>query len=173
VRENLSLAVWFISQIRGLYRIEDEIRGLPPAERQTRRQERAPALCDVMKAKAQELQPALLPQSTLGKALNYSLNEYDALTGYLRDGRFEIDNNLVKDAIRPTAGGRKRGLFLGFPEAGWRSAVIYSMIGSCRRRGINPQEYRTDVLGRLTGLKTHQLEPLLPCNWKPPTLNSS
>ena len=68
---------------------------------------------------------------------------------------------------------RKRWLLLGHPEAGWRSAVIYSMIGSCRQRGLNPQEYLTDVLRRLPGLKTHQLEPLLPYDWKPPTLNSS
>jgi hypothetical protein len=73
-----------------------------------------------MKAKALELQPTLLPQSTLGKALNYFLHEYEALTGYLRDGRFEIDNNLVENAIRPTAVGRKRWLFLGHPQAGWR-----------------------------------------------------
>jgi hypothetical protein len=57
--------------------------------------------------------------------------------------------------------------------AGWRSAVIYSMIGSCGRRGLNPQEYLTDVLRRLPGLTIHHLEPLLPGNWKPPTLNSS
>ena len=101
------------------------------------------------------------------------VSEYAALTEYLRDGRFEIDNNLVENAIRPRAVGRKRWLFLGHPEAGWRSAVIYSMIGGCRRRGLNPQEYLTDVLGRLPGLKTHQLELLLPCNWKPPTTNSS
>ena len=125
------------------------------------------------KAQTLKLQPTLLPQSTLGKALNYFLHEYDALTGYLRDGRFEIDNNLVENAIRPTAVGRKRWLFLGHPRAGWRSAVIYSMIGSCWRRGLNPQEYLTDVLRRLPGLKTHQLEPLLPGNWKPPTTNSS
>jgi len=173
VRENLSVAVGFISQIRSLYRIEDEIRGLPPAERHARRLERAPALWDALKAQARELQPTLLPQSTLGKALNYFLREYDALTGYLRDGRFEIDNNLVENAIRPTAVGRKRWLFLGHPDAGWRSAVIYSLIGSCRRRGLNPQEYLTDVLGRLPGLKINQLEPLLPGNWKPPTTNSS
>ncbi|MGA2076374.1 MAG: transposase [Terriglobia bacterium] len=173
VRENLPVAVGFISQIRALYRIEDEILGLSPAERYARRQERAPALWDALKTKAQELQPTLLPQSTLGKALNYFLNEYDALTGYLRDGRFEIDNNLVENAIRPTAAGRKRWLFLGHPDAGWRSAVIYSMIGSCRRRSLNPQEYLTDVLGRLPGLKINQLEPLLPGNWKPPTTNSS
>jgi transposase len=173
VRENLSVAVGLISQIRALYRIEDEIRGLPPAERCARRRERAPALWDALKIKAQELQPTLLPQSSLGKALNYFLNEYDALTGYLRDGRFEIDNNLVENAIRPTAVGRKRWLFLGHPQAGWRSAVIYSIIGSCRRRGLNPQEYLTDVLHRLPGLKMNQLDSLVPGNWMPPTLNSS
>jgi hypothetical protein len=55
----------------------------------------------------------------------------------------------------------------------WRSAAIYSLIESCRRRGLNPQEYLTDFLGRLPGLTTHQLEPLLPGNWKSRTLNSS
>jgi transposase len=93
--------------------------------------------------------------------------------GNLCDGRFAIDNNLVENALRPTAVGPKRWLFLGHPEAGWHSAVIYSMIGSCRQRGLNPQEYPTDVLRRLPGLTTHQLEPLLPGNWKRPTLNSS
>lgn len=64
-------------------------------------------------------------------------------------------------------------LFLGHPQAGWRSAVIYSIIGSCRRRGLNPQEYLSDVLRRLPGLKMNELDSLLPGNWKPPTLNSS
>jgi len=51
---------------------------------------------------------------------------------------------------------------MSHPEAGWRSAVFYSLIGSCRRLGLNPQEYLTDVLGRLPGLTTHRLEPFLP-----------
>jgi hypothetical protein len=138
-----------------LYRIEDEIRGLPPAERQVQRQEQAPPIWKVIKAKAEELQPTLLPEGTLGKALDYFLHEYDTMTGYLRDRRFEIDKTLVENAIRLTAVGRKRWLFLGHPQAGWRSAVICSMIGSCRRRRLNPQEYLTDVLGRLPGLKTN------------------
>src|SRR5216117_3292903 len=102
-----------------------------------------------MKSRATELQPTLLPQSTMGKAVNYFLNEYEALIGYLRDGRFEIDNNLVENSIRPTAVGRKRWLFIGHPDAGWRSAVIYSLLGSRRRRAINPDDYLTDVLRRL------------------------
>jgi transposase len=111
----------------------------------------------------------LLPKSTLGKAVNYFINEYEALQGYLHDGRYEIDNNLIENSIRPTAVGRRRWLFIGHPEAGWRSAVIYSMIGSCRRRGLNPQEYLTDVLGRLPSTKITRIQELLPAHWKPPT----
>jgi hypothetical protein len=103
----------------------------------------------------------------MGKALNYFLNEYDALTGYLEDGRFEIDNNLVENSIRPTAVGRKRWLFIGHPDAGWRSAVLYSLLGSCRRRGINPNDYLTDVLRRLPNATVSELDSLLPANWTP------
>jgi transposase len=173
VRENLPVAVWFISKIGLLYDIEEAIRGLPAEERQERRMEQSPQIWSEMKTKAEELQPTLLPKSTMGKAVNYFLNEYDALIGYLRNGRYEIDNNLVENAIRPAAVGRKRWLFIGHPEAGWRSAVIYSMILSCRRRGINSQDYLTDVLSRIPNLKTNQLEPLLPANWKPPEIDSS
>jgi transposase len=169
VQENLSAAVWFISQIRSLYRIEDEIRALEPQERYERRLQRAPAIWDAMKTRADELKPLLLPKSTLGKAINYFINDYEALKGYMRDGRFEIDNNLIENSVRPTAVGRRRWLFIGHPDAGWRSAVIFSIIVSCRRRRINPQEYMTDVLRRLPTAKTRDIQDLLPANWKPPS----
>ena len=120
-----------------------------------------------MKKHAQELQLRLLPKSTLGKAVNYFLNEYDALQGYLTDGRFEIDNNLVENDIRPTAVGRRRWLFIGHPQAGWRSAVIYSILISCRRRGLNPQEYLTDVLARLPSAKSLKSRNCSPPNGNP------
>ncbi len=109
----------------------------------------------------------ILPQSSLGKAVKYFLSEYTAAVGYLRDGRFEIDNNLVENDVRPSVVGRKRWLFIGHPDAGWRSAVIYIIIQSCRRRGLNPQEYLTDVLGRLPAMKNHQVKDILPSRWKP------
>jgi transposase len=121
----------------------------------------------------QQLQPKLLPQSTLRKAMNYFLNEYEALIGYLRDGRFEMDSNLIENSIRPTAVGRRRWLFIGHPLTGWRSAVIYSILLSRRRRGINPQNYLTDVLGRLPSTKITQIQELLPAHWKPPSANTS
>lgn len=167
LQQNLPDAVWFINQIRLLYQIEDEARELAPAERHVLRQQQALVIWEALKSKAMDLQPKFLPQSTIGGAIRYFLNEYDALTGYLRDGRYEIDNNLIENSIRPSAVGKRRWLFIGHPDAGWRSAVIYSIIVSCRRRGINPQDYVTDVLRRLPTAKTSDIHDLMPANWKP------
>jgi transposase len=168
LRENLPEAGWVIGQIRALYQIEDTVRDQPAEVRHARRQQDAPARWAALKAKAEALQPSVLPKSTMGKAVSYFLDEYDALIGYLRDGRFEIDNNLIENDIRPTAVGRKRWLFIGHPHAGLRSAVISSIIVSRRRRGINPETYLTDVLRRLPSLKITEIEALLPAHWHPP-----
>ena len=109
----------------------------------------------------------MLPKSSLGKAVSYLIHEYPALVGYLESGTYLIDNNLVENSIRVPAVGRRRWLFIGHPDAGWRSAVIYSLIVSCRRRGINPQEYLTDVLRRLPALNITQIDQLLPEHWQP------
>lgn len=172
LKQNLPDAVWFISQIRRLYQIEDQAGELVPAERHVFRQQQAPSIWEELKAKAVELQPKFLPKSTIASALRYFLDEHDALTGYLRDGRYEIDNNLVENSIRPSAIGRRRWLFIGHPDAGWRSAVIYSIMVSCRRRGLNPQDYVTDVLRRLPTAKTSDIQDLMPSNWKPPIIAS-
>jgi hypothetical protein len=80
-------------------------------------------------------------------------------------GRVEIDNNLVENAIRPTAVGKKNFLFVGHPDAGWRSAVFYSLVESCRRRGINAERYLKDVLVHLPDLQQSELDRFLPGEW--------
>jgi transposase len=169
LQESCSEGLWFIGQMRQLYRLEHELRDASPEERRKGRLQKAPAIWLAMKRRAAVLRadPRVLPQSTLGKAVRYLLNEYTALVGYLRDGRFEIDSNLVENDVRPSAVGKKRWLFIGHPDAGWRSAVIYTMIQSCRRFGINPQEYLTDILQRLASMTTSQVPQLLPHRWKP------
>jgi transposase len=162
-------AIGFMGQFRQLYRIEREAQALSVAERHQRRQQEAAPIWARLKEQAQSLQPQLLPQSRLGKAVSYLINEYQALIGYLEAGHYRIDNNLVENSIRIPAVGRRRWLFIGHPDAGWRSAVIYSLIGSCRRRGINPQEYLTDVLRRLPAMNITQIGELLPANWKAAT----
>jgi transposase len=169
-------AIWFIGQMRQLYRIEDQAREQAMGWEQRhalRAEQNAKAIWETMKKRAEELKPKLLPKSTLGKAVNYFLNEYQPLTRYLEGGQFEIDNNLVENAIRPSCVGKKRWLFLGHPDAGWRSAVIYSILLSCRRRSINPQEYLTDVLSRLPSMKAAEVKDLVPACWKPKSADTS
>ncbi len=167
--DNPTEARWFIEQIRQLYQIEKQARdeGLEPEPRWTLRQQLAPPIWTRMRERLESWRDQLLPQSPLNKAVRYALNEWPALQTYLRDGRLEIDNNLTENAIRPSAIGKKNFLFIGHPEAGWRSAVIYSVIVSCKRRGIDTWSYLHDLLTRLPGATQSQLSQFLPRNWKP------
>ena len=102
-------AVWFIGQFRQLSRLEREAKNLLPEDRHQIRQEQAAPIWATIQERAQALQPQLLPKSSLGKALSYFLNEYEALTGYLKSGTLQIDNNWCYAArginqVMPTAG---------------------------------------------------------------------
>jgi hypothetical protein len=101
----------------------------------------------------------------IDSAVRYALSLWPQLTRFIEDGRLEIDNNLVENAIRPTAIGKKNYLFFGDPEAGQRSAIIYTIVESCKRYGINPQEYLRDVLSRLPSMTNQQTHTLTPANW--------
>ena len=159
-----------VSELRKLYLIERHARdeGLLPAQRQAVRQEVSASILAALKPRLEALRPGCLPQSPLGKAIQYALAEWEPLQRFLRDGRLEIDNNLTENAIRPSAVGKKNWLFIGHPEAGWRSAVIYSVMVSCRRRGIDTWTYLRDVFSRLPAMKQSELASLLPRCWKPP-----
>jgi transposase len=165
-------AIAFIAQFRKLYALERQAQELTPESRHQLRQEQAAPIWAEMRQQALTLQPQLLPQSSLAKAVNYLINEYEALIGYLACSSYRIDNNLVENSIRVPAVGRRRWLFIGHPDAGERSAVIYSFIVSCRRRGINPEEYLTDILQRLPAMNITQIEELLPEHWKPRSASS-
>ena len=94
-----------------------------------------------------------------------SLENWESLIKYVSNGRIEVDNNGVENAIRPTAIGKKNWLFFGDAEAGQRSAVIYTIIESCRRRGIDPHEYLRDVLTRITESTNWNVADLTPQKW--------
>ena len=110
-------------------------------------------------------QPKVLPKSLFGVAIGYALERWTELCRYVEHGQAEIDNNLVENAIRPTALGKKNFLFIGHPDAGWQSAVIYSVLGSCRRLGIDPHEYLRDVLRRLPDMKMAEIQQITPAAW--------
>jgi len=161
-------AMDLLSEIRKLYLIERHARDecLKPELRWKLRQELAKPVLEALWPRMEALRERQLPQSPLGKAIRYTLGEWPALMRYLEDGRLELDNNLTENAIRPSAVGKKNWLFIGHPEAGWRSAVIYSVIVSCRRRGIDPWQYLSDVLKRLPSMKQSELGSILPARWK-------
>jgi transposase len=106
-----------------------------------------------------------LPQSQMGKAIDYTLTVWEGLQVYLEDGRVEIDNNEAENAIRPTAVGKKNWLFIGDAEAGERSAIVFTVIEACRRRGIDPFEYLRDVFTRMPLMAAEDYASLTPAAW--------
>ena len=88
-----------------------------------------------------------------------------ALEHYLEDGRVEIDNNLVENAIRPTKLGAKNWMFVGNVESGKKCAILYTIVENCRRLGISTREYLEDVLTRLPAMKASEAAGLTPAAW--------
>jgi hypothetical protein len=113
----------------------------------------------------ERMQPTTFPTSLLGDAIYFARGQWPRLLVFLTDGRVEIDNNQIENAIRPTALGKKNWLFFGEAGAGERGAILYTVIESCRRRGIDPYAYLKDVLTRLPSMTNRQLVVLLPANW--------
>jgi transposase len=161
------LAAWFVYQIGLLYAVEKKLREQKagPALRQAMRVWQAqPVLARLHRAMGL-VRRKTLPQGLLGQAIDYTLKRWDALTRFIADGSLEIDNNLIENAIRPSALGKKNWLFVGHPEAGERSAVIYTLLGSCRRHGINPFDYLKDLFTRLPAAKITQIKEFTPAVW--------
>jgi len=106
-----------------------------------------------------------LPQGLLGQAIDYTLKRWEALSRFVEDGTLKIDNNLCENAIRPSARRKKNFLFFGHPEAGERSAVTYSLLGSCRQYGVNPFDYMKDLFTRLPAVRITQIREYTPATW--------
>jgi len=123
-----------------------------------------------LKKLALALRTRVLPKSGLGRACAYLLEHWEPLTAHLRYSATRLDNNLVENAIRPSAIGKKNWLFIGHPDAGQRSAILYSIVVSCQRHSKDPYAYLRDVLKRLP-LMTNQddLSALTPARWSPPS----
>jgi transposase len=162
-------AGWILRQISHLYDIERNLRRqrAGAALRDAYRSSQSQPICARIHRVLQRwyLTKRFLPKSTMGKALNYALAQWGSLQVYLKEPGIEIDTNLVENAIRPTALGKKNWLFFGDAYAGERSAIIYSIIESCRRHGIEPYSYLHDVLTRLPSMTNRQIKDIVPKAW--------
>ena len=159
-------AAEILNQIQCLYRIESDLRDSAAShkERAKRRKESKIILNDIKESLDHGLS-SHRPQSLTGKAISYTLNLWDELVRYADTGHVEIDNNLVENAIRPTAIGKKNWLFFGSPDSGWQSAVIFSILETCRKLGIDQQDYLHGVLAQLPTLTAQQARELTPARW--------
>ncbi len=157
-----------LEQIKQLYAIERRLRaqGASPALRTRVRQREAVPILRALKARLQAY--AGLPKSPWGQAVHYSLQRWEKLCRYVDDGRIEIDNNRVENAIRPIALGRKNYLFAGSHTAAQRAAVIYSLLGTCKQHDVNPQDWLSDVLARIPTHRAKRVHELLPHRWQAP-----
>ncbi len=106
------------------------------------------------------------PKSAIGKAISYTTNIWSNLERYIEDGRYEIDNNMIENTIRPLALGRKNYLFAGSHKAAQRTAMMYSFFATCKINVVEPFAWLKDVLIRIPDHKANKLHELLPVNWK-------
>jgi transposase len=153
-----------LERIAALYAIEDEIRGRPPGERRELRQARARPLLDSLHAWLESCLTRLSRKSDTTVAVKYALSLWSALVRYADDGRLEIDNNAAERALRVVALGRKNYLFAGSDAGGERAAAIYSLIGTAKLNGLDPEGYLRAVLSRIADHPINRIEELLPWN---------
>ena len=168
--ENKKLATEALLQIQSLYAVEREAdeTGATPEQRKELRRTKAYPILVTFEKWLYDNYKALLPQSRTAKAISYTYSLFPKLSRYHLDGRYRIDNNLVENAIRPLAIGRKNYLFCGNGEAAIRAAVMYSLLGSCKAAGVNPTEWLEDVISRIYSYSNGKgnLEELLPRLWR-------
>ncbi|WP_175813673.1 IS66 family transposase [Burkholderia contaminans] len=153
-----------LHRIGALYKIEEQIRGKPPDERHSVRQARAIPLLDDMKRWFEATLATLSAKSDTTKAIQYALNRWPALIYYCSDGRAEIDNLIAERALRGVALGRRNYLFAGADSGGERAAAMYSLIGTARLNGLDPEAYLAYVLERIADHPINRIDELLPWN---------
>jgi hypothetical protein len=157
-----------LRRVQELYAIEADINGMAAAQRLAVRQARSMPLLADLRAWLEDQRRRISGKSGLGRALQYALSRWDALTRYTIDGRLGIDNNLAERLLRGIAVTRKNYLFVGSDTGGDRAAVNYTLIQSAKLNGLNPEAYLADVIGRMaTGHPNLRLAELLPWNWQP------
>jgi transposase len=155
--------------IQALYRIEKDVRGLSPEQRNAARQDRSKLIIDAFERWLAQSRARVSAKSPTGEALKYIAKYWDGLILFLNDGRIELDSNAVERTIRPIALNRKNALFAGHDAGAQNWAVIASLIETCKLNEIEPQGYLSGVLTAIAaGHKQTGIKELLPWNYAKP-----
>lgn len=156
-----------LKQIQRLYAIERNAKEREINHNMLKRYRQIYALpvINEIEIRLKEMSFEVLPKSAIGKAIAYTLNIYPNLKRYIEDGKYEIDNNNIENAVRPLALGRKNYLFAGSHQSAQHAAMMYSFFASCKANNVNPFIWLNDILNRLPEYKANKIEELLPHNW--------
>lgn len=164
------IALEAVRRIDALFEIERGINGQPPKARlEVRKQMSAPLVTDLERWLRDE-RAQLSKHAKLAKAIDYLLssNHWPGFTRFLEDGRICPTNNAAEQALRGVALGRKSWLFAGSERGGQRAAVMYTLIGTAKLNGNDPQAWLADVIARISDRPVSRLPELLPWNWTAP-----
>jgi transposase len=153
-----------IERIAALYAIESEIRGRPPEERLQARNSRSRPLLESLHSWLESTLHQVSRKSEIAAAIRYALSRWRALLRYSEDERLEIDNNAAERALRAVALGRKNYLFAGSDVGGERAAAVYTLIGTVKLNGMDPEAYLRYVLERIADHPINRIHDLLPWN---------
>ncbi|QAV65066.1 IS66 family transposase [Escherichia coli] len=169
VRTPSALTEEALKRIGELYAIEAEIRGMTAEHRLAERQLKTKPLLKSLESWLREKMKTLSRHSELAKAFAYALNQWPALTYYADDGWAEADNNIAENALRMVSLGRKNYLFFGSDHGGERGALLYSLIGTCKLNGVEPESYLRYVLDVIADWPINRVGELLPWRVALPT----
>jgi hypothetical protein len=160
-------AEYALTEIQKLYAVEREAKkdAVTSEHLYVLRQQKSIPVLESLKEWMIENYKSVLPQSPIGQAIFYSLHRWDKLMHYTTNSKLEIDNNLVENAIRPVAIGRKNYLFAGSHNGARRAAMLYSFLGTCKINGVNPFEWLRDILFKIPTHPVNKLQELLPSQW--------
>ena len=158
-----------LNYFRQIYALEKVARDqqYTPEERKNLRLEKALPILNTLGEWMADQLSQVLPKSPLGKAIAYCANRWEVLTAYLYDGVLEADNNLIENAIRPLALGRKNYLFSGSHDAAGRAAIIYTFFANCKKHDVNPYKWLKHTLENIMDTSIQELHTLYPQNFKP------
>jgi hypothetical protein len=159
------IAAEAIQRIGVLYDIEREIRGKPIELRHQVRQARARPLVEEVHVGMNKTLAKISRKSDTAAAIRYALSRWRALTRYLDDGLIELDNSAAERALRGVALGRKNYLFAGSDAGGERAACLYSLLGTAKLNGLDPELYLREVLNRIADHPISRIHELLPWNF--------
>lgn len=148
-----------------LYDVEREVADAHSQARLEARRRRSRPVADALQQWMWQQRQKIPDGSATAKAIDYSLNRWEALTRFVDDGELPIDNNWVENRIRPIALGRQNWLFAGSLRAGKRAAAIMSLVHSAKLNGHDPYRYLRDVLERLPTHPAARIGELLPQRW--------